>query len=198
MLLPDWLARSAANYPDKLALRCEGTDWSFVELDRQATRLTHRLAAQGVRAGDRVALLAANGLPFAACMHALTRLGAVLVPLNTRLTPDELRWQLADVRASLILHDATHAGHASAIPTDLPRLSLDDVWFKMDASSQAKGDTADRPVRPTVAGPSSLYGRDSSRPSFQHRALRRVGPPYHSSIGTAVSVAIAAATSYSS
>jgi O-succinylbenzoic acid--CoA ligase len=116
-LLPDWLTRAAQNYPDKLALRCEGTDWSFAELDRQATRLARGLAAQGVRAGDRVALLAQNGLPFAALVHALTRLGAVLVPLNTRLTPAELAWQLADVRAAWLLADTHYADLVREIRT---------------------------------------------------------------------------------
>ncbi len=115
--LPDWLARAAENYPAKLALRCDGTDWSFAELDRQATELAHRLAAQGVRAGDRVALLAQNGLPFAALVHALTRLGAILVPLNTRLTPAELAWQLADVRATWLLADTHYTELAREIRT---------------------------------------------------------------------------------
>jgi O-succinylbenzoic acid--CoA ligase len=116
-LLPDWLARCAANFPDKLALRCGGTDWSFAELDRQATRLAHRLAARGVCAGDRVALLAQNGLPFAATVHALTRLGAVLVPLNTRLTSAELAWQVADVRATWLMADAHFTNLAREIRT---------------------------------------------------------------------------------
>ncbi len=43
----------------------------------------------GVQEGHRVALLAANGLPYVAFVHALTRLGAILVPLNLRLTLEE-------------------------------------------------------------------------------------------------------------
>ncbi|MBA3823881.1 MAG: o-succinylbenzoate--CoA ligase [Ktedonobacterales bacterium] len=113
--LPNWLHRAAANFPDKLAVRCGTTDWTFAELDQQATALAASLAARGIRAGERVALLASNGLPFVASVHALTRLGGVLVPLNIRLTDDDLRWQLADVKAAHLLHEAHFADRAANI-----------------------------------------------------------------------------------
>src|SRR3954447_22439826 len=50
----------------------------------------------GVRVGDRVATTLPPGVDFAALLHALPRLGAVLVPLNTRLSAPERRWQLED------------------------------------------------------------------------------------------------------
>jgi O-succinylbenzoic acid--CoA ligase len=122
MLLTDWLARAAANYPDKLAVRCGGVDWTFAELDHQATKMARYLATLGVTPGDRVALLAGNGLPFIAVVHALTRLGATLVPLNTRLTVDELRWQLADVGAKLLLSDDHFSPMAQGIAQELPNV----------------------------------------------------------------------------
>lgn len=120
--LPDWLGRAAGNVPDKLALRCGGADCTFAELDRRATVMARRLASAGVREMSRVALLAGNSAQFAAVVHALTRLGAVLVPLNTRLTEDELRWQVADVRADLLLCDERRAGVAAEIGAALPHL----------------------------------------------------------------------------
>lgn len=85
--LPDWLTRCAENRPAHLAVQCGQVQWSFADLDRQATRLARQLAAAGVQEEHRVALLAANGLSYVAFVHALTRLGAILVPLNLRLTP---------------------------------------------------------------------------------------------------------------
>lgn len=55
MLLPDWLARCAENRPAHLAVQCGQAQWSFVELDRQATRLARQLATIGVQEGHRVA-----------------------------------------------------------------------------------------------------------------------------------------------
>ncbi len=128
-MLPDWLARAAESRPMQLALRCGSVRWSFAELDRHGTRLARQLATAGVKEGERVALLAANSPQFVACVHALTRLGAILVPLNVRLTKDELCWQLSDVHATTLLHDTTYATIAAEIGQALPtitRATLDD------------------------------------------------------------------------
>lgn len=122
MLLPDWLARCAANRPTHLAVRYEHISWSFAELDQQTTRLARQLATLGVQEGQRVALLASNGLAYVACVHALTRLRAILVPLNLRLTREELCWQIQDVHASLLLHDEGHAALANEIAACVPSL----------------------------------------------------------------------------
>ncbi len=124
ILLPDWLARCAANRPGHPALRCGQTQWSFAELDRQVSRLARQLATLGVQQGHRVALLDANSLSYVACVHALTRLGAILVPLNLRLTLAELRWQVRDVHASLLVCDNHHASIAAEIGQAVPQLAL--------------------------------------------------------------------------
>ena len=125
--MPDWLRRCAENTPEREALVCGPLRWSFAALDQAVSHLARQLATAGVRAGDRVALLAQNGVPSVLCVHALARLGAVLVPLNVRLTTDELCWQLSDVRATLLLHDAPQAASAAEIAQrlpDLPRAQL--------------------------------------------------------------------------
>jgi o-succinylbenzoate---CoA ligase len=124
IFLPDWLTRCAENHSEHLAVQCDQVHWSFAELDRQATRIARQLATLGVQEESRVALLAANGLPYVALVHALTRLGAILVPLNLRLTPQELCWQLRDVHASLLVCDADYASLAYEIAEVVPQLPL--------------------------------------------------------------------------
>ncbi len=109
MLLPDWLTRCAENKPTHLAIQYDDIRLSFAELHSEASHLARQFASIGIGEGSRVALLAFNSLHFVTCVHALTRLGAILVPLNIRLTIDELRWQLQDVHATLLVHDAEHA-----------------------------------------------------------------------------------------
>jgi O-succinylbenzoic acid--CoA ligase len=118
------LARCAENRPAHLAVQCGQAHWSFAELDRQATRLARQLASAGMREGHRVALLAANSLSYVAFVHALTRLGAILVPLNLRLTLEELCWQVRDVHASRLVYDADNASLAGEIGRALPQLPL--------------------------------------------------------------------------
>ncbi|QBD83582.1 o-succinylbenzoate--CoA ligase [Ktedonosporobacter rubrisoli] len=119
-LLPNWLRRCAENRPDHLAVSCGSVRLSFAELDFQASRLARQLASIGVQEGSRVALLAANGLEFVACVHALTSLGAILVPLNIRLSREELRWQLSDIQAAFLLSDQRYAEVAAALHMALP------------------------------------------------------------------------------
>jgi len=123
MLLPHWLRRCAENHPEHLAVKYGQVSWSFAELDRQASSLARKLATLGVREGSYVALLASNSLSYCAMVHALTYLGAVLVPLNVRLTVEELCWQVHDVRATMFVSDAGHAGVASHVWERMPELT---------------------------------------------------------------------------
>ncbi len=72
---------------------------SYDELEKRSRALSARLVAEGVVKGDRVALLAPNGIEWATTGLAVMRIGAVLVPLSTLLRPPELLAQLntADV-----------------------------------------------------------------------------------------------------
>ncbi|HLZ56429.1 MAG TPA: o-succinylbenzoate--CoA ligase [Ktedonosporobacter sp.] len=121
-VLPDWLARCAQHFPSHLALQYGPTRWTFSDLEQQVTRLALQLASAGVGEGSRIALLAASGLQYVTCVHALTRLGAILVPLNTRLSQQELCWQVGDVRASLLVHDEQYAPVAAQIVRAVPEL----------------------------------------------------------------------------
>jgi O-succinylbenzoic acid--CoA ligase len=121
--VPDWLRHQATIRPDRLALTAAGAHLSFGDLDRRADRAARRLAALGVGAGARVALLARNGAAFVVLAHALPRLGAVMVPLNVRLAPPEIAWQVADARAAFLLHEDGLADLARAACGDLPGLT---------------------------------------------------------------------------
>lgn len=101
--LHDWLAYRATSGPERCALIAGGYEWSFADLDADVTRTARRLAARGVCGGDRVAMLLHNGPSAVMLAHAARRLGAILVPLNTRLGEDELAWQIADAAPRVIV-----------------------------------------------------------------------------------------------
>ncbi|HLY30660.1 MAG TPA: AMP-binding protein, partial [Ktedonobacterales bacterium] len=172
-LLPDWLRRCAQNYPDRLALRMGSTGLSFAELDRRVTILAAHLATLGIHAGDRVALLAANSLDYAVFVHALMRLGAILVPLNVRLTADELAWQITDTQATLLVHDVAHAELAIQIaqrtqeaqsapavtPSLLETLIADSVKAPEDSGSLPSSDLIDLAATQAIIYTSGTTGR---------------------------------------
>jgi o-succinylbenzoate---CoA ligase len=104
--VPDWLQQRAQVSPERLAIVSEEARWSFAELDQRVDGGAEVLRARGVVAGDRVGVLAANGPGFVVAVHALMRIGAVLVPINTRLSPGEIDWQIQDANVKVLLRDA--------------------------------------------------------------------------------------------
>jgi O-succinylbenzoic acid--CoA ligase len=99
----DWLAQQAEVSPEKIALIEGEQSWSYWELNRLVADMAGRLIAAGVRAGDHVAVLMPNRLEYVCLIHALTRLGATLVPLNIRLTPPELHWQIEQADCAWVI-----------------------------------------------------------------------------------------------
>lgn len=101
----DWLTARSQATPNRIALLFEGQVYTYAELDQKVIELSGRLAAVGVGAGVHVAALMPNSDKLVILIHALSRLGAVLVPLNLRLTTKELRWQLGHVDCQYLISD---------------------------------------------------------------------------------------------
>ncbi|GAC1322549.1 MAG: long-chain fatty acid--CoA ligase [Mycobacteriales bacterium] len=76
---------------------------SWSDFGADVRSLARRLSGGGVVCGDRVAVLAANGLPFTTAIFAAWELGAIAVPLNFRLTAADLSALIADSRPRLLL-----------------------------------------------------------------------------------------------
>ncbi len=76
---------------------------TYAELARAVERIAAWLSADGVRAGDRVAIWAPNGPPVAAFMLATLRLGATVTGLNPASTDSEVLVQLDDADACAIV-----------------------------------------------------------------------------------------------
>lgn len=83
-------------------------EWTYAEFDRVCNRFAAGLAAQGIGAGDRVAVLSRNSHAFAALRFALARLGAVLVPINFMLKAEEAAYILRHSGTRLLCVDAEH------------------------------------------------------------------------------------------
>lgn len=111
--LPDWLGARARAFPRRMAVAAGGDRLTFEDLDRRAARAARQLAGLGVTPWARVALVLEGGVWFAVLTHALARLGAVMVPVNTRMAPDEVAWCLQDARPALAICDEAHAGLAA-------------------------------------------------------------------------------------
>jgi fatty-acyl-CoA synthase/long-chain acyl-CoA synthetase len=109
MTMSDQLARHARTIPDTPALRFDGAGRSYAELDERVTRLARALQQRGVRTGDRIAVLALNGMEAWESYLAGVRLGAIVVPVNFRLVADEVAYVLTDSGAVALVVDAALA-----------------------------------------------------------------------------------------
>jgi O-succinylbenzoic acid--CoA ligase len=124
MLLDNWLSQRAQTCPDRCALIADGVQMSYAELEREATATARRLAARGARRGVTVAVMLPAGLEYVVLVHALMKLGAVLYPVNTRLSEGELKAELARVEPLLIVNGTPDLGLTEA---DLPLLGEHDL-----------------------------------------------------------------------
>ena len=114
MLLHTFLENSAARYPDKTALVCDGRRLSYTELELFANRLAHALKAYGVQRGDRVAIHLDNSAEAVVALFAVLKADAVFVPVNPTTKSQKLAYVLNNCRARvLILPEAKLAIHRS-------------------------------------------------------------------------------------
>ena len=114
--MQDWLSHAAGRAPDAPALRTAAGERSYAELAEGARRTARMLAARGVARGDRVATTLPPGAAFAELLHAMPLLGAVLVPLNTRLSDGELRRQTEDAAPALVVEAPLEGAEAEPAP----------------------------------------------------------------------------------
>lgn len=104
--LGDIPRRSARRYPDKVAIIDGDVTLTFAEFDQLVDRAAAALADNGLRAGDRVALLARNCWQYAVLAFATARAAVVLVPLNFMLTAEEIAYILGHCRATGFIVEA--------------------------------------------------------------------------------------------
>src|SRR6185369_1432152 len=97
------LRGAVAQCPDAIAIDGDGRRVTFVELDRAANRVANALITAGVNPGDRVGFVDRNSTEYWETFLGALKAGAVLVPLNFRLSPAEVRWSLDDAGARLVV-----------------------------------------------------------------------------------------------
>ena len=89
LLLTDFLDRAVKIYGDKIAVIDDEKVVTYFELNERVNRLSHGLKKLGIEKGDKVAILAPNTLEMLEGFYGAFQLGAVTVPLNIRLKPNE-------------------------------------------------------------------------------------------------------------
>jgi fatty-acyl-CoA synthase len=110
------------------AIIFRGQTTSYAQLADRVDNLAAALQQHGVGPGDRIAYLGANHPSFVEALFASALLGAIFVPLNTRLSIPELEYQLSDSGALILISNSALEPQASAASAQLPiaRLVVND------------------------------------------------------------------------
>jgi acyl-CoA synthetase (AMP-forming)/AMP-acid ligase II len=142
--LGSWPARRARKTPRRTALIYQDRPTTYARLHQRVTRLAHALRGLGVRRGDRVGYLGPNHPAFLETLFATGALGAIFVPLNTRLAAPEISFQLADSGTALLVHGPSHAELVAATGTQAKTVEVGPEYEGLLAGAAAE--PVDEPV----------------------------------------------------
>jgi malonyl-CoA/methylmalonyl-CoA synthetase len=141
----DELRATFAARADRPALVHRGQTYPFGDLERRARRCAAWLRGLGVGPGDRVALAAAEKLPFLVAHLGTIFAGGVALPLNPRFTPEELRFFLGDSGARVAVTGSGLRPIVEALRPELPELAA-------VADASAAWEASEGPLRePSIA-----------------------------------------------
>ena len=105
------LRRTVNNFPDASAIIDGSVRMNWREYDLETRNVAAGLVELGARPGDRISILALNSYRYAILYYAVIRIGAILVPQNTRFSPAEHVYTLNDSGAIILIVDDTFSSN---------------------------------------------------------------------------------------
>src|SRR6202011_203040 len=122
LVVTEFLSRARTLYPDAIGAVCQHERLSYYELAARIDRFSAALVARGVARGDVVAYVSFNCHRLLEAYYAVPQMGAVLLPVNIRLTPDDIAYILSDAGATTAVVDRALAGLIAPIRKGLKAL----------------------------------------------------------------------------
>jgi long-chain acyl-CoA synthetase len=130
--LVDIIERNARLYPRGLAFTFENERVTHADYAARTDRLAAGLERAGIAAGERIAVISQNNLEFVDLYGAAARLGAILVPINWRLSPEEIVFILGDAAPRVVIADAANQAVLQSAHSSLASVRH---WFGIGAAS---------------------------------------------------------------
>lgn len=96
--------------------------YSYAELDAEIAACARGFVKRGIRAGERIAIVAANSTPYIALAFGALRAGITVVPVNYKLPPAQVAFILADSEVRLVFCDGARE---ALVPAEYPRILID-------------------------------------------------------------------------
>jgi len=136
-----FLERAATLFADRRAVVDGEREWTYREFDDRARRQAGLLRSLGVKRGDRVAVLALNGVMLLESHYGVPLAGAALVAMNTRLSVPELQYIVDHSRSKVLLLDEFHSHLAAKLVA--PRVIAGPDYDDLLASAPPGGEMPD-------------------------------------------------------
>jgi acyl-CoA synthetase (AMP-forming)/AMP-acid ligase II len=121
--LNEMLQSRVKQHPEKLALIFKDNQWSYAGFHREVDRIANGFIGIGVERGDRIAFVLPNCAEFLFAVFAVTKIGAVFVPLNPQYTAEEAEYVLQHSEASVVITSPELLPLIDAMRDKLPDLS---------------------------------------------------------------------------
>ncbi|SEF14369.1 long-chain acyl-CoA synthetase [Burkholderia sp. WP9] len=99
----EFIAQQARQHPEKIAVIFEEQRWSFADLHQRSSAFAGSLKGLGIARGDCVSLYSHNCPEWIIAYYAVVKLGAIVNPLNSMLTPDEAAYAMNDCNARAVI-----------------------------------------------------------------------------------------------
>src|SRR5579883_2257256 len=112
----------AAGWGDRIVIRAGADQWTYARLAAEVNRVGNALAGLGVEIEQRVALLLFDSPEFSASFFGAMKIGAVAVPLNTAMRPQDYAYLLGDSRARALIVEADLWPQIAPLRAQLPFL----------------------------------------------------------------------------
>ncbi|HKY69146.1 MAG TPA: acyl-CoA synthetase [Acidimicrobiales bacterium] len=120
--LADLFEHAADTWPDREYLVADGRRRTYAEMDAQANRLAHHLAAQGIGPGDHVGIYGVNSVEWIESLWAIFKLRAVWININYRYVEDELAYLFGNADLKALVHDAAFTDRVDGVMAHMPDL----------------------------------------------------------------------------
>jgi long-chain acyl-CoA synthetase len=121
-LMRDWFRRNAKRYPDKTAVVFEDVRLTFKQINERVNSAANGLSKMGIKKGARIALLSENCHQCLELWGVASKSGTILVPLNYRLNPKEIEYQVRNAGASTIFFQQRYTDVINYFKTRLKSL----------------------------------------------------------------------------
>ncbi|MFJ4430202.1 amino acid adenylation domain-containing protein [Pseudomonas sp. NPDC089395] len=117
------IGRHAEQRPDQVAVRCDGRQLTYAELEQQANRLAWSLIERGIGREDRVGIALGRSVDTLVAFYAVMKAGAAYVPLDIDYPAERLQWIIGDADVALLLTEQAIGERLGVAPAR--RLDLD-------------------------------------------------------------------------